>query len=319
MGAPRAWSARWRRVMPVATLLALLVPAGCRRSPQAIPEAPPDAVAVVVQRLTDNQPEVLWDALPPRYQTDVQDLRAAFCDSMDAEVYDRGFHVLQKMVEVMRTKKDFLFNSPMTLDMPLIETGLGIHWQRTVGVLSTFAHSELATLESLRGLDPRAFLAGTGSELMRDLEDLTERTQRSPERNPWERARQALEDTQIRFVPGTNGQGFLTFVRDAGEGGPEVEMAQVEGRWVPARMAANWDQGVARAKAGIARLRGPDFRRARPVLILLLTTLEGSMNSLLKAGSQQEFDAVLKGLASLRDMARPLIEAREPKERKGSQ
>lgn len=287
-------------------LVAILLLAGCKPARVAIPDAAPDAVQTVMQGITENRPQVLWDALPPAYQADIRGLIATFCDHMDAEVYDRGFRILGKGVEVLQRKKEFIFNSPMTLDNPLIETSMGLHWKETVGLLDTLVSSELSSIESLRRMDPGAFLASTGSRLMSDMEDLADRAQRSPDRNPWVKAREALEQAQIRFVPGEGSQGFLTFVTAEMPDGKEVEMTQVEGRWVPAEMAATWKTRVIEARAGLARLNSPQAQMAKPMVNMLLGTLERSMDSLLRAGSQKEFDDILRNLKSVADMARAL-------------
>lgn len=292
------------------TLCVTLLLAGCKKqtSSQApLPaSATPDAVRTVMEGLTGNRPQVLWDALPPSYQADIRGLIATFCDHADAEVYDRAFRILGKGVQVLQRKKEFLFNSPMTLDNPIFDASIALHWKEAVGVLDTIVNSELSSIESLRRLDPGEFLASTGSRLMNDLEDLAELAQRSPRGNPWVRAREALEKAQIRFVPGEGNQGFLTLATGDKGDGSEVEMTQVEGRWVPARMAADWQSKVAEARAGLTKLSGPEARQARPVLMMILTGLEGSMNSLLAARSQKEFDEILRGLNAIGDMAKAL-------------
>jgi hypothetical protein len=64
-------------------------------------------------------------------------------------------------------------------------------------------------------------------------------------------------------------------------------------------MAASWTEKVAEAKAGMAKLGGPEFAKSKPIATMVLGTLEGSMDSLLRAKTQAEFDQKLQGLAAI--------------------
>jgi hypothetical protein len=72
-------------LMALGTGLVWLLLAGCHRSPMSIPESPPEAATMVMQRLVDNQPRVLWDALPPSYRSDIRGLIVTFCDLEELE------------------------------------------------------------------------------------------------------------------------------------------------------------------------------------------------------------------------------------------
>ncbi len=76
-------------------------------------------------------------------------------------------------------------------------------------------------------------------------------------------------------------------------------MARVEGRWVPADMAATWNEGVAKAKQGMENLNSPEFKKAIPMVSMILASAEGIVESLLKSGSQKEFDELLKSLSTV--------------------
>jgi hypothetical protein len=89
-------------------------------------------------------------------------------------------------------------------------------------------------------------------------------------------------------------------------------MVRVEGCWVPAEMATTWKTNIARMQTGLERLGSPEAQRAKPIVLMILGALEGSMDALLQARSQAEFDAVLQGLQSIGGMARALTDAGRP-------
>jgi len=293
----------WRVNSGLSGLLGVLLFAtGCSRSPEAIPASPPAAAQAVVEALADHRPQVLWDALPSGYQADIQDLITSFCTHMDADIYDRAFGILAKAVRVMKEKEEFVFNSPIALSVPMLESSMGSQWNETVGLLNTIAKSDLSTLDSLSRMDPGDFLASTGHQVMDRVETLRKRSQRSPKPNRWEQMSQAFEDTRIDFLVTSDTHGSLRFGSRTNDAVREVELTQVEGRWVPSGLAATWRQKVEEARSNIARLSGPEFEKARPMLVTVLSSLEGAMDSLLQAESQQEFDNTLRSLAAVGGM-----------------
>jgi hypothetical protein len=279
-----------------------------RRAAATVPRSPPNAVQAVVQGLANNQPEVLWKALPPSYQADVRDVIGAFCANMDPDLYDRAFRVLNKAVKVLNEKENYFSRSPVALSIPMLESSVGKHWRHDIGLLGAFAASDLSSLARLRQMDPGDFLASTGHQLMAGAEQLRLRTQFSPGKGPWEKMRQSLKQGQIEFVSTTNGQGYLKFISATNGASKDVAMTQVEGRWVPAELAATWKSRIAQAKEGMAKLNGPELGRVKPILTMVLGALDTNLNALLKASSQKEFDEQLKGLMAVGGMLRSLQE-----------
>lgn len=301
---PRAPTPAGTRVLGVVSVLLLL--SGCGRSPEVIPEAPPEAVEALVEGLADDQPQVLWYALPPSYQNDIREVIRAFCTHMDAGIYDRTFGVLSKAVRVLEEKQEFIFNSPIALSIPMLESSMGSQWNDTVGLLNALAESELSTMDSLSRMDPGAFLASTGHTIMGQLEDLRSRSQRSPGPRSWEQLSRALRSARVDFLEESDTQGLLRLRVGTNAAPQEVKLTRVEGRWVPTDMAATWAERVEQAKTNLARLSGPEFEKAKPVLSMVLGSLEGALEALLRAESQQEFDATLKSLAAIGGMLQSL-------------
>lgn len=297
---------RWVILLATASvalaLVAALVAFNVKRSRPVIPKPPDDAVQVVVQGLADNQPQVLWDALPASYQADIRQIIAAFCANMDPEIYDRTFRILGKAVKVLNEMKDYFARSPVALSVPLLESSIGRNWSHDVGLLDTVVQSDLATLATLKQMDPGIFLASTGHKVMAGLDDLRARTQRSPGPNLWEKMNQSLKDARIQFVKTTEDRGYLKFISPTNSVGKDVHLTRVEGRWVPADFAASWTSKAGQAKERMGKLSGPEFAKAKPLLAMVLGALENNLDSLLKAGSQKEFDEKLKGFAAIGGM-----------------
>ena len=283
----------------LALVAAFALVAGCKRGPSALPEAPPDVVKAVVDRLENNEPQVLWEAMPPSYQADLRELIGEFCTHMDPEVYDRLFRMVNKGVRVLKEKREYFYKSPVALSTPMLESMMGDRWNLMVSLLDTMAASELASLDSLRRMDPGRFLETTGKDAMAAMDEMRRQFQRTPGPNPWQKLGEALDSAKIHFQPSGEGRGWLRFGSTTNAMLKDVELVRVDGKWIPQPMATAWKDGVARAREGLTRLDGPEFKKAKPMIALVLGTLETALDSLLKAGTQKEFDDTLKGLSAV--------------------
>jgi hypothetical protein len=294
------WTAlRGIRTRLLPGLVVALLAIGCGQKRVAVPVAPPEAVQAVVDGLADHRPQVVWNALPASYQSDVREVIAEFCTRMDPEIYDRSFRVLGKAVQVLKEKKDYLAKSPIALSTPLLESVMGSQWDDTVGLFDAIAQSELSSLTKLKQADPGELLASTGHRVMAGLDTLRVQMQKDPGLNRWAQMQRDLKQAQMRFVQADEDHGSLKITSTTNSALKDVELTRVDGRWVPAEMAASWTEKVAEAKAGMAKLGGPEFAKSKPIATMVLGTLEGSMDSLLRAKTQAEFDQKLQGLAAI--------------------
>lgn len=296
----------WAGLRALSCLVVAFLAIGCGPKRAAIPESPPEAMKAVVDGLGDHRPQVLWDALPPSYQTDIREVVSAFCDNMDPAIYDRGFRVLGKAVQVLQEKKDYLAKSPIALSTPLFESLMGSQWNDTVGLLDAIARSDFSTLAGLRQADPGRVLATTGHRVMAGLDSMRILAQRSPGLNRWEQMGQDLKEARLLFVKADEAHGRLKITAGTNSALKDVELTRVEGRWMPSEMAAAWKQRIAESKERMAKLSGPEFAKAKPIISMVLGTLEVSMDSLLRAKSQEEFDRKLGELAAVGTLLKSL-------------
>ena len=280
---------------------------GCKRAPSAaLPATPPEAVRAIIYRLENNEPQVVWEAMPPSYQAELRELIGVFCAHMDPQVYDRLFRILNKSVRVLQQKEEFFSKSPVALSMPMLENLMGQRWRQVVSLLHTIATSDLETLDSLRRMDPGQFLASTGREVMAISDQLRRQSMRSPQPNPWQKLGEALDTAHIQFQPEGQDQGWLRFNSTTNKLLKDVELVRVDGKWLPKSMAEAWKDRMAKAHEGLAKLDGPESQRMKPVISLVISTLETTADALLRAKSQKEFDEALKSLLTINTLVSSL-------------
>ena len=98
-------------------ILALAIVAACGGQAVAIadqiPSSPDGTVKFVAEKIATGHPEVIWEALPPTYQNDINDLTHIFATKVDAEVWDKSLGVLRNTTIVLQDKKDLFLGSQM--------------------------------------------------------------------------------------------------------------------------------------------------------------------------------------------------------------
>lgn len=141
--------------------------------PSSAAKTPDEAVLVVFKGLTDNQPQVVWEAMPPSYHADVNGLVADFTAKMDADIWKKGAGIAQKVVTILKTKKDFILAHPQVqgaLQGGIVDKDkVAPKWDSLVAVIETLVTSDLADPAKMKSFDGGKFLATTGSSLMKQL------------------------------------------------------------------------------------------------------------------------------------------------------
>jgi hypothetical protein len=281
---------RW---LSIAILVAIL--AGCG-SVFAIPSTPDGTVQTVTSELANNRPQVVWQALPASYQTDIREVIVAFADKMDADLWNRTFTVLGKISRVAKDKKEFILatigDSPIEqLNEEKLEE-LNENWDLVVAIFETIVASDIKTVDGLKTLNPEKFLATTGSRLSKNFKDLA--TAVADEETAETLAQ--LSQTKVTLVT-SEGDNATLSIAAPDQPAKTVEMVRFEGKWLPAEMVANWDTGIEQLKQSISQIdfAGP----SRAMYLGVIGQFEQTLDQMLAANSQQEFDQAAAGLKEM--------------------
>jgi hypothetical protein len=281
------------RLFSLALVTALFV--GCGRG-TTIPSTPDGTVSKVAEEIANDKPQVVWHALPAKYQEDVNEVISDFADKMDPEIWDKTFTVLGKVTKIAEEKKEFILgalseNRPPQLDQEKLDQ-LDEQWDQVVALFDDLVNSDIKTVSGLKKLDPEDFLATTGSKLSKNIKDLAaavgdEETAAKIE---------SLEEVKTTVVKSDADKATVK-VEVKGESPTEVEMVKVEGKWLPADMVANWDTGIARMKQSISEM---DFSgESKQQYLAMLGQVEEVLDAMLAAESQKEFTEAAKGIMGM--------------------
>jgi|ETNmetMinimDraft_26_1059896.scaffolds.fasta_scaffold45056_1 hypothetical protein len=276
----------------VATLCFALVPALIVAGGSALPETPIGTVKAVAEALNQNQPQVLWQALPATYQQDLTALTHEFAAKMDAEVYDKIIATLQKTVTLAEDKKEFILSSSY-MEMAAAERADAERgYDAVVDILETLLNSEISSVESLKSIDYESFLASTGGKIMDKVAAVSKASPDDPYTNEF---KAKLSDATYELV---SAEGDSAVVRvTAADGESELlDLVRVEGRWVPKEMADDWTETIGSARDELANMSEEEVASNKMQILMGVAMVDSFIDQLAATSTQEEFEGVIQGL-----------------------
>ena len=274
----------------VASLI-LIVALGCARNADSIgkeptiPDSPDGAVFAFAEAIQENHAESIWKFLiPESYKTDITEITTTFAEKMDPAVYDRAFAIVMRAVEVLDDRKDIILASEtfksIGADADEIRTGLS----NTQVFTDTLKASEIATLAGLGSVDWEQFLATTGNTMIKHAAAI--------EAEGGENLYNELASLEIETVNLADDRATLRISSNNQE--PEdVEMAKVEGRWIPAEMADEWAQGVEEARQSLAEITPETMAAQKTQIMMFFGMADALIEQIASLQTPEEFDAAI--------------------------
>ncbi len=252
--------------------------------------SPDQAVMAVVDGLKEDQPQVIWQALPTSYQNDVSAVVREFAGKMEDSLWGQTFGTLGKLTRVLDEKRQFVLEHPLVAQQLSKSPNAEATYDAVVTLLKTLLSSDISNLQRLSDFDGERFLATTGSQVMAQMGDLV-----APAPDP----KETLDEiSSLRVtLSRTEGARAWVMVEQPGEETKEVEMVLVEGKWVPAEMAAAWDSGIVSAREQLGQVAFDPAQTAQAGAMLAM--VDGAMEGLLAAQTSEEFQASVQGMISL--------------------
>jgi hypothetical protein len=254
------------------------------------PSTPDGTVRAVANGLQADQPRVVWDALPDTYQQDVTDLIHIAAEKMDAELYDKVFGVLRKTTTVLKEKKHFILESSLAKKDVEHVGNIQESWDAAVGIADAIVQSDLARVESLKTLDPGAFLATSGGTILRHMRQLSEV---NPQAAGSEFTK--LQQVQVRLVK-QEGQTATVELMVPGERAEQMAFVKVGGKWLPEPMVSAWKTTMQEAKQRIAAVEPAQMQQYKLQTMMALAMIETFVDRLALAKTQEEFDGIFTNL-----------------------
>jgi hypothetical protein len=284
------------RLFIVISLAAIVGVAACGQNSaiadQGIPSTPDGTVKYVVSQMADGKPGIIWQALPSRYQTDINNLTHEFANKMDPEVWAKSFAVTRKAAGVLQDKKELFLESQMMQMAQDKQDDIAANWDTFTLVMSTLAASELGNLDSLKTVDWGIFLSTTGAQLMTIAAEASAKT----EENAYEKDFLAKARAMQVAVVNQEGDTATLKITAPDEEPEEVQLTRVDGRWVPADMAKDWDKNVAEARAELEAITPEKMAEQKMQIMMMVGMAEAFVDQIAQAQTSEQLDQMLQGI-----------------------
>ncbi len=272
----------FRPALPITLLLGLLIPHALLAQ-----DGPDQAVRDILDGLEENRLGVLWNALPPSYQADVEGLRNDFVDQVDRELWTTNFRVLGKVVRVLDEKRGFILGHPAVAPYLTKANDFEKAYSNFVAMFGIILTSELVDLDRLRNTDVGALLAGSVSEMAKRLKAIAEEV---PE------ASGAVDPLSLSGAELVSQDGDQAVVRVFDEdGSKEVEFRRVEGKWLPADLVDDWPDQIAKMREQLKAVPAERSEESKKYL-QTLNSLEPALDQVLAADNSEDFNNAVQML-----------------------
>ena len=258
----------------------------------SFPEDAEGTAETIIIKLSENQPQVLWEALPKSYQVDANQLAREAISSLNSEIYDKVLTILKKTNKILREKKVFLLSSSQ---MGLLAKDLeeaSANWNALTELLTIILESQLGSFDKAKKVDIGKLLEDTGSILMREIATISAMTKEDLWQKEFVRK---LKAVRIEKVSGSSKETLLQVTGPDGIS-EQQNWTKVEGKWIPREVEIGWDANIAKAREAIAT-NDTDGEDGKFGVMLMLGMIEGILDRLDKSSTQEEFETTLRNLA----------------------
>jgi hypothetical protein len=256
------------------------------------------AAQAVIDGLGSGKADVVWAALPSDYQDDITEVVQGFGNGMDPNIWQQIQGAIKKVHTVLDTKGDFIANVPALQGMPDSEN-VTTAIPQVAGLLKTII--DYSKLDGIKAFDGQEFFSGPASTLMGQVDALSKL---SPEGV----SVTSLKAMTVETVSSEGDITILKFTNSNGDSEPnEVEFVKVDGHWVPADMAKDWDTSVAAAREGLKTL--PEtLQQNGPMIGMFSQMIIAGLDPLAAAEDQEQFNQAVDQLqAGLGGMLGPML------------
>ncbi|MCC7419271.1 MAG: hypothetical protein IT428_03210 [Planctomycetaceae bacterium] len=230
-------------------------------TPKAVPSTPEAAHAALAKALGENRAEAWFDALPPRYQAELNATYQSVVEETDDEVWTRGIETLRKGLRLLREKHDLVSSHPLLAERVDLEK----HWDDLIAILATPLEGDTFELARLRKSSLRELLAGPLSQLLTRYAAMSKKS----ESDPYGSFVKRMQSQQAQLVRREGSDAWLRIVTP-GEPDKEEKWVRIDEHWVPESLVLGWTRrmGELRKTFGVGTFRKgkgggePDWKEA---------------------------------------------------------
>lgn len=248
----------------------------------SIPDEPDAAIATIIKETRKGNGGILWQALPESYQNELNEVVRMAADQIDDEVYDKGLSMVSRWIDVLEDKRDFTFNlsSMSREDRDMFRKT----WPSIMGMKDTLISSQIGSIDGLRSFDGKEFFHNTVSDILKYVAELSKIFS--------DGHLTLLELDRLSVVSVVESDGDRVELKITVPNEPEEThtFVQVEGKWLPAEMVAEWPTWVNEAKIRFASTSSITMNKNKAQAMMILFFIESLLIRIEGATTQEEFE-----------------------------
>ncbi len=244
-------------------------------------------IDIVMREFKNENPMVIWDALPASKQKQVQEI----VKLATTRVEQRTFNVVKKfradLLTALRSKKQFILNS-RAIPLP---PGFAKSYDPLVALIEAYFPNEWMDVSYLQQADVRDLLSSYVGNVFQKAKEV-EKTM--PSDSPFKSMlNQTPVEATVKSVSST--EAMITMVVP-GQPNAAAKFVLFEGRWLPEAFLANWDQSMAQAKQVLEQANPKEIHQR---VVGAVTIANSSLGAFSLVETQEDFDNVIGQLGPM--------------------
>lgn len=255
---------------------------------------PDQTIREITQGLAEYKPIVAWQSLPSSYQKDVKGLISEFAGKMDKDLWNKGFAVGRKAVDLLKKQKELIIDQIMAnLPFPIVtKEQLSSNWDAVVNILNTIVTSEISNLDELKKANVEGWLNGTVSKLMKEIDAIAKKEVKNQD---FVSTVKSVKATLVKM----EGDTATVKIEAPGKPAEDKVFVKVEGKWVIKELADNWQKSMKDARDGLAQIKPEEISKNKEKVLEVMNLADKKLDELAKAKTPEEFKKVIEEIMKL--------------------
>lgn len=235
---------------------------------------------------------VVWDALPPAKQQQIQELVRLAASKVEQKTFDKIKQFRSDIVGALRNKKSFVLNSKLIPIPPDQKSLLVNSYDAIVDLVEAYVPSEMLDSSNLQNANLRDLVGNY-------LENLKSKSNALVNTLPADSSIRALatpKQPEIKLDNVSANEVTVSLVVNGQPPSPPLRFIQSEGRWLPADMVAGWEPMMAQVTQVLQTVDPKVVHRG---VTQALNNIAIPLGSFTGAETQEDFDSAIQLVMSM--------------------
>jgi len=238
------------------------------------------AVKALIADVAEGKTSSLWAALPESYQSDINEVVQGFGNGVDPAMWGQIIGTLEQLHGLLTDKAEFIINTPTVQNSGQVD-------QIRMAVPGVAAFLKILldnfSLEALKSFDGEAFFAGPAAQIVAMGNAMSQML-------PGGISLSKLNETKIETVSEEGDSATLKMTNPMDpDQAEEVEFVRVDGHWLPADLANDWDANMEMVREQLKTL--PETSQQAAMQVGMVTGMvNAGLAPLQQAEDQESFN-----------------------------